>query len=56
MKNFIRTSDETTFKKLLNEGLTFVGKEDKYWVLINDKKITFEDKDLKVHYSDKLFI
>lgn len=56
MKTFIRTSDEETFKKLVKEGLTFVGKEDNFWTFINDGNYKFDVKEMKIHYTDKLFI
>lgn len=34
--NFIKTSSEDTYKKLMDLGFTFLGKEDGFYRFIND--------------------
>jgi len=50
--NFIKTSNEDTYKKLLNLGFTYLHKEDNFYCFINDGKQVFDNKDVIV--TDKI--
>ena len=52
---FIRTQDETTKDVLLKCGFTFLNKEGKFYVFINDGKVNFsEEVQKEVFYTNKL--
>lgn len=53
MKQFIRTSDEETYKNLLNSGFTFIRKDGSFWVFLNDGKSTFHEDDNKIMFTNK---
>ncbi len=44
--NFIKTSNEETYKKLLNLGFTYLHKEDNFYCFINNGKQVFDNKDV----------
>lgn len=50
--NFIRTSDKETCDKLRDEGFTFLSKDGDTFVFLNDRKLTFDSKN--VHYTNML--
>lgn len=53
MKQFIRTSDEETYKNLLNSGFTFIRRDGSFWVFLNDGKSTFHEDDNKIMFTNK---
>lgn len=53
--NFVQTSDKETYNKLLEEGFTFLKKDGKFWVFINNGVATFDTKE-HVSYTNKLNI
>ena len=52
--NFIRTSDKSTKNKLLDEGFTLLSQDGNMFMFLNDKKITFDSKN--VQYTNMLNI
>ena len=44
--NFIKTSDEETYKRLLNLGFTYLHKEDNFYCFINNGKQVFDNIDV----------
>lgn len=44
--NFIKTSNEEMYKKLLDLGFTFLNKEGNFYCFINDGQQVFDDKDV----------
>lgn len=54
-KNFIKTSDEGTYKLLLKEGFVVIGKEDGKWIFLNNNSLKFSGQDTsKILYTDIL--
>ncbi len=54
--NFIKTSDEVTKNKLLNEGFKLISQDGNVYTFLNDHALTFEDKNKKIQYSNMLSI
>ena len=44
--NFIKTSSEEMYEKLLSLGFTFLNKEGNFYCFINDGKQVFDNKDI----------
>ncbi len=44
--NFVKTSNEDTYKKLLELGFTFLQKEGNYYCFINDGKQVFDNENV----------
>lgn len=51
---FIKTRDEETKNALLSLGYTLQSKDGEIYTFLNDKTLSFDDKKLKVTYSDVL--
>ncbi len=54
--NFLKTSDEVTKNKLLNEGFKLISQDGNIYTFLNDHALTFEDKNKKIQYSNMLSI
>jgi hypothetical protein len=54
-QNFIRTTDEDTKNKLLEEGFKLISQDGSAYTFINDVTHTFEDKS-KITYTNMLYI
>lgn len=51
---FIKTTDEETKKKLIEEGFQLVSSDSSGWTFLNDAKIVFEDKQIRVIHTNAL--
>ncbi len=51
---FIKTTDEETKKKLIEEGFQLVSSDSSGWTFLNDAKIVFEGKEIKVIHTNAL--
>jgi hypothetical protein len=51
---FIKTKDEETKNILLSLGYKMQSKDGDIYTFLNDKTLSFDDKKLKVTYSDVL--
>ena len=51
---FINTSDEKTATLLRSMGFAELPKSGNLWVFVNDGKIQFSSKDVKLNFTDKL--
>lgn len=51
---FIKTRDENTKNILISLGYTLQSKDGEIYTFLNDKTLSFDDKKLKVAYSDVL--
>lgn len=51
---FIKTTDEETKEKLIKEGFTLVSSDSSGWTFLNDAKIVFEDKQIRVIHTNTL--
>lgn len=52
--NFIRTSDKETYESLLKEGFKLMSQDNGIYTFLNDEKLSFDNKKLKVAYSNML--
>ena len=53
-KNFVKTSDEETAKKLREAGFVELAKEGTRWVFVNKGQFDFSQSDMKVTFDNKL--
>lgn len=51
---FIKTTDEETKEKLIKEGFLLVSSDSSGWTFLNDAKIVFEGKEIKVIHTNAL--
>lgn len=51
---FIKTTDEETKEKLIKEGFLLVSSDSSGWTFLNDAKIVFEDKQIRVIHTNAL--
>ena len=56
MKNakFIKVSDNDTKQELIRLGFTMISEDEYIAVFVNDRQLTFDNKKMKVAYSDIL--
>lgn len=54
--NFIKTSDQETYEKLLAEGFKLVSQDGNVATFLNDHTLTFENTNNKIQYSNILAI
>lgn len=54
--NFLRTSDEDTKNKLIKEGFKLISQDGNVFTFMNNRTLTFEDKNNKIQYSNNLCI
>ena len=54
--NFLRTSDEDTKNKLIKEGFKLISQDGNVFTFMNNRTLTFEDKNNKIQYSNMLCI
>lgn len=52
--NFIRTTDEDTKNTLVREGFKLISQDGRTFTFLNDKTLSFEDKNKKIQYSNIL--
>ena len=52
--NFIRTNDEDTKNTLVREGFKLISQDGRTFTFLNDKSLSFEDKNKKIKYSNIL--
>lgn len=52
--NFIRTTDEDTKNTLVREGFKLISQDGRTFTFLNDKSLSFEDKNKKIQYSNIL--
>jgi hypothetical protein len=52
--NFIRTTDEDTKNTLVREGFKLISQDGRTFTFLNDKPLSFEDKNKKIQYSNIL--
>ena len=52
--NFIRTADKETYESLLKEGFKLMSQDNGFYTFLNDEKLSFDNKKLKVTYSNIL--
>ncbi len=55
-QKFIRTSDSETRDVLKSKGFTEVSKSYGIYIFLNDRKMTFDTSNLKITYTNKLFV
>ena len=51
---FIKTKDEETKNTLISLGYILQSKDGEIYTFLNDRTLSFDDKQLKVTYSDVL--
>ena len=51
---FIKTTDEETKEKLIKEWFPLVSSDSSGWTFLNDAKIVFEDKQIRVIHTNAL--
>jgi len=51
---FIKVSDDDTKQELIRLGFTMISEDECIAVFINDRTLTFDNKKMKVAYSDIL--
>lgn len=54
--NFIRTTDVETKNTLLKEGFKIVSQDGNAFTFLNDRPLSFSDKNKKIQYSNMLTI
>lgn len=54
--NFIRTTDVETKNTLLKEGFKMVSQDGNAFTFLNDRPLSFSDKNKKFQYSNMLTI
>lgn len=54
--SFIKTSDEETMQLLKSEDFELIDYSNGIWTFINNPKITFDNKNIKITYSNMLAI
>lgn len=54
--NFIKTTDEVTKENLIKEGFKLISQDGSVYTFLNDRTLTFEDKNNKIQYSNMLSI
>ena len=54
--NFLRTSDEDKKNKLIKEGFKLISQDGNVFTFMNNRTLTFEDKNNKIQYSNMLCI
>lgn len=54
--NFIKTTDEETKSNLLRSGFKLVSQNGGMYVFLNDHSLVFDDKKIKIQYSNILTI
>ena len=54
--NFLRTSDEYIKNKLIKEGFKLISQDGNVITFMNNRTLTFEDKNNKIQYSNMLCI
>lgn len=52
--NFIKTTDEVTKNNLIKEGFKLISQDGSVYTFLNDRTLTFEDKNNKIQYSNML--
>ena len=57
MQNFIKTKSDAVAEELMASNFKLVGKQDGYWVFINEGNIKFDKDKLKeIHYTNQLHV
>jgi hypothetical protein len=51
---FIKVSDDDTKQELIRLGFTMISEDEYIAVFVNDRQLTFDNKKMKVAYSDIL--
>mgnify|MGYP004567039909 CR=1 FL=1 len=54
--NFIKTSDIETKNRLLETGFKLVSQDGNIFTFLNDSALCFDDKEMKIQYSNMLTV